>query len=99
MAAVRSILERYLLCIYSWQPRTDCCLNDNVMKARIEKSSSCLWNGAAVLAFIKSVYAFDLIFSRLGDYSCMVNQKELSTVWVELNLWLCGQCSGLINGS
>ena len=58
------------------------------MKARIEKISSCLYNVAAVLAFIKSVYAFDLIFSCLGDYSYMVNQKELSTVWAELNLWI-----------
>ena len=78
MAAVRSILERYLHCIYSRQPRTDYCLNDNVMKARIEKSSPCLSNVAALLTFIKSVYAFDLIFSRSGDYSYMVNQKELS---------------------
>ena len=99
MAAGRGIMERYLLCIYSRQPRTDYCLNDNVMKARIGKSSSCLWNVAAVVAFIKSVYAVGLIFSRLGDYSYMVNQKELSTVWVELNLCLCSHCSGLIYGS
>ena len=35
MAAVWSILERscsIMLCIYSWQPWTDYCLNDKVMK-------------------------------------------------------------------
>ena len=93
------ILERYLLCIYGRQHRTNYCLNDNVVMARLDKSSLCFWNVASVLAFIKSVYAFDRIFSHLGDFSYTVNQEELITVWVELNRWLCSNCSGLIFGS